>query len=535
MGVAEARGVRAYSSACAVLFLVLFVLIAPQASALENVSGTFTTRNVVDLADLADATFVHPSAMLAPDLSKGAAVHLSVASAYVCYTNETFAHAKGIGPIPDSSVAIPPKNHPCGVQSDFTLDATGSATGPMYIGWYVDTMSLTGNASGITVDTEHDTRFASTDAQTATPGDPDGNLFFAEDLNGSNVVFSGTGQFSGVFSGTLKIRGLVTTTTSSAGTEEHNTGEENPSGVAGEQTESWLSVRAENASFTFRSGAPVRIAASAVTGTVRGTISLSAEQGLLVASEARYLPSNSTFRDQITGTFDLRFSPSETTGPASHLTLQGPLTATSLQRVPVPPAPWRQTNLPLVVAGAVVTTGLAVGGGLLLYKRRKPTALPTQEQDAVDEYATSRDGVSVNLAPNTALEAKARMDLAVGFGEWPEALMWADAGLQFAPRDIDLCMSKARHLRRLGNLEAALDAFELADLAGAEMAKIELALTLVRVGDLERAVATLRKDLLGRPDHVCELNGEPEFESLRGRPDFDAIVRTARGALAKQG
>lgn len=485
--------------------LLLVALSAPTAAAAEAIGGILDVASPVFLEGSSDL-HLSAQAILAPDLSRGAAVHLEAKSAYVCYAQRTFAFVQG--PLP-ATVGMPQRSDDCSQETDFVLDAVGSAQGSSSVGWYVEHAAPATLVSDHVVVTPHaGARLTSYDSLGGSSAlSPEGNPPYVVDIDHPVLVVNASGSLRGTFGGSLKIHGLPVHTSSSAGTHDYQTGEENATGAAGTQANDWLFVTAENATFRIATPASFQVATGRVSGATLGAVRFSAMGGSLASVEARYAPS-ATKADSVTGRFDAAFTPAP--DGSGRLELRGQMLSTSLSRAPLARSPLVSGIPGWTIPLGLGVVGLAGGGAVLLHRRR--------------------------AGPSGMLR---RAEAACRHGMLDEGLSWVERACEADPRDHGAFVWAALLHRRLGNAQKARSWMEhAARIAPPGEGRPDYLLACLVMETLDeddrlaeathqQALMLIATALKRAPGLAGEIESEGLFAPLRGE-DLAALLAEAR-------
>jgi len=518
--VAVSKPSVSHASGAAALLACWALLLAslPLASAAVEVSGTLDTVGDVAFTRLA-ADARGPQAMLAPDLTRGATLHVSAAAATVCFWKKTFATAGG------SDVEIVPlRQHECHAESSFSLDATGAGAGSDYVGWYVGAMDvLHADGRAWAAAQESATLASARKSAESTPSDPETSVGYAQTVPGPLVLLTTGGKVEGAFEGSVKVSGLVIHTTSAQGEQDYATGRDEGGAPAGEATEAWLFVTASRASFSFESGGSVVVAASGIGGRAQGETGVKAASGLVLAQAESYHPSAGA-SDRLVGDFAVDLAPGSRPGQGT-LRLEGALESTSMVAAPRPssglgPSP----AFALVAFGAVIALGSGAG---TLY--------------CVGRLRAKRTRVAPTMADASATSLFAQARAAESRGAWAEVVRILDAHVEREGPSAKALAWKARALARQDLREAALGAFEEALLVAVEddmEVGLDAAVYAARVGDTATSLRFLRLSLEADPflvvllDHDAREDDDP-LSLVRALPAFAAIVAQAREEIRR--
>ena len=287
----------------------------------------------------------------------------------------------------------------------------------------------------------------------------------------------------------------------------------------------WVVIEMAAGAFEADAASPWALAGASVTAHWEGEALFRTSSGEMKADEGRYVASGGAVR--LSGRFDALFAPDDASGRlGTRMTLSGHVDETTLQLAsaslghrlggdgsPLGPV--------VLLAGAVVGVGLVGTRAWLARRPRAPPAapVPAEPRPAEDAWA-----VEDCMAAATA---------AADDEDWPLAILWLERVRAMAPTSSRTCADLAHALSQMGRPQDALRMYgEASRLAYDGEADFNGAVVALESGRPPEDVEPWVERALARtPAYVLDVESDPAFRALRGRPRFDRALADAWARL----
>lgn len=283
----------------------------------------------------------------------------------------------------------------------------------------------------------------------------------------------------------------------------------------------WAIVEFADARLEMATRSEWAIAAKGVDADWRGPALFTPQEGFLNTPRGSYVVEGKPAR--LTGELSGRFLPRLSGGEVTTLLqVQGDVEHTTLRLVEGPLGPRLMKDpdfqpLRLLVVASVVGVGVMAGG--VSWLRRHPLAVLPRRREA--PHAES--------LPFTVEDCMAAAAEAADDEDWPRAAEWLVRVRRLAPTSARTCADLAHAYCQMGQWEEGLRMYDEASRLSVDgEADFNAAVVALENGlPVEDVEERLVRALHRSPNYVVDVETDPSFAPLRGRPSFERIMREA--------